>query len=444
MLVYNQYNFYYKWSDQDIDSLQFYKRNGGSDAEIDFIKVYGVYKQNMFIPYYQIAYRGFKGCYTSIPRYIQTRSIIAYFPAMFFDYMYNLNCPKENINNISEEVLARCLNKDNKQIRLPAKSSNLLIILVESLESWAIADIEGFKIMPNLSNFIETHESLLFASKIVSQVKHGVSGDGQMILNTGLLPISNGSACNDYGNNTFPNFAHFYYESMVIAPSLTWNQDVVTPQYGYKHLFIPETDNWLKIQDDTLLSVCNQYTTKTKAPYCVQTITISSHTPFNRISHSIPLEANIPQYMYDYIRMLHYTDSCLGNLLESMQSHDLLKNTTIIITGDHTIFKDQLLREFRPYALKYNLSMKNGKNYVPLIIYSPNISRKTLLEEEYYQMDIYPTIMHLIGCEDYYWKGFGVNLLDSVARHSRSISEQEAYELSDKLIRSNYFAKIDK
>ena len=61
-----------------------------------------------------------------------------------------------------------------------------------------------------------------------------------------------------------------------------------------------------------------------------------------------------------------------------------------------------------------------------------------------YQMDAYPTILHLIGCEDYYWKGFGVNLLDSVARNNRPISEQEAFILSDKLIRANWFESYTK
>ena len=52
-------------------------------------------------------------------------------------------------------------------------------------------------------------------------------------------------------------------------------------------------------------------------------------------------------------------------------------------------------------------------------------------------MDVFPTILHLIDCEDYYWNGFGVNLLDLTARQYRPITESDAYELSDKLIRSN-------
>jgi len=51
--------------------------------------------------------------------------------------------------------------------------------------------------------------------------------------------------------------------------------------------------------------------------------------------------------------------------------------------------------------------------------------------------------LHVIGAEDYYWKGFGVNLLDSVARQNRPISPEEAFELSDKLIRANYFKEIE-
>ena len=100
--------------------------------------------------------------------------------------------------------------------------------------------------------------------------------------------------------------------------------------------------------------------------------------------------------------------------------------------------------EFDTFAQKNDINMQTTKTFTHLIIYSPNISENTQVTDTCYQMDIYPTIMHLIGCEDYYWKGFGVNLMDSIARHNRPVSEQEAYELSDKLIRSNYFANIDK
>ena len=58
-------------------------------------------------------------------------------------------------------------------------------------------------------------------------------------------------------------------------------------------------------------------------------------------------------------------------------------------------------------------------------------------------MDIYPAINDLVDCENYYWKGFGVSLLDSTASKNRYITPEEAYTISDKLIRLNYFKQIE-
>ena len=118
----------------------------------------------------------------------------------------------------------------------------------------------------------------------------------------------------------------------------------------------------------------------------------------------------------------------------------MANNTTIVITGDHTIFRNaNTFSDMTEYARANDINFQAGKTFTPLIIYSPNIQGNIHITDTCYQMDIFPTILHLIGCEDYYWKGFGVNLLDSVARKNRPISEQEAFILSDKIIRANWF-----
>ena len=125
-------------------------------------------------------------------------------------------------------------------------------------------------------------------------------------------------------------------------------------------------------------------------------------------------------------------------------SDSILAQSTVVITGDHTIFKPAMLTEFADYAKKNDLSIATGENYCPLIIYSPAIKENKQIDEVCYQMDIFPTILYLIGCEKYIWKGFGVNLLDDSVRHNRPISEQEAYRLSDLMIRSDYFRQYYK
>jgi phosphoglycerol transferase MdoB-like AlkP superfamily enzyme len=80
---------------------------------------------------------------------------------------------------------------------------------------------------------------------------------------------------------------------------------------------------------------------------------------------------------------------------------------------------------------------------LPLIIYSPKITKNTRYTKDAYQMDIYPTYQALLGVENYRWKGFGINLLSDTTEIElkRPITEDEAFILSDKLIRNNYFSR---
>ena len=78
-------------------------------------------------------------------------------------------------------------------------------------------------------------------------------------------------------------------------------------------------------------------------------------------------------------------------------------------------------------------------NSLPLIIYSPQIQGNPHYNDDAYQMDVYPTYMSLLGVDDYRWNGLGKNLLDNNSK--RLIQEKEAFVLSDKLIRNNYFSK---
>ena len=59
-------------------------------------------------------------------------------------------------------------------------------------------------------------------------------------------------------------------------------------------------------------------------------------------------------------------------------------------------------------------------------------------------MDIFPTILHMIGCDNYYWQGFGVNLADTNAQYNRFITETEAYNLSELVLKSDFFATVEK
>ena len=314
----------------------------------------------------------------------------------------------------------------------PAPKGNLYIILFESFENWSISP----RTTPVIYEFINSHNNLLWAQKVIRQTKRGVSGDGQMIVNAGILPVSAGATCFRFPNNCYPSLSELFKKAALIQPGdlLVWNQKKMSDAYHISdNLLVPDKN------DSTTFSIL----TDIYRDYSyVMAISTASHTPFLRCPDNMKLnrDSSMPKIMADYLDCVHYTDSLLGDFLEKVDTDETLRNSTIIITGDHTIFDDDLRRKFNDYFISSGED-KKAEAYCPFIIYSPSIKEKTIVEEEVYQMDIFPTALHAIGCDStYYWKGFGINLLDRDA--VRILTEEEAFALSEKMIEADYWKYI--
>ena len=371
--------------------------------------------------------------------YVYEQSILSYFPSVVLAFVRDSG-KKVELTTQDISLVEKLTNTETCNTHLEPTHS-VIIILVESLESWVLnQSVEGVELTPFL-NKLTSIQGVLYCNKIKSQTLAGNSGDGQMIVNSGLLPLKNGAACISFYSNVYPNIANLYSSSYTINPwPHIWNQTVMSKRYGYEQLLEPASnEEW---QDTDVLNATSKAIDNTTSKFCVMGITVSMHSPFTRVSNPLDLSNHTPDLLQKYMECVNYTDKCIEHFISGQLNDSVIKNTTIVITSDHTIFKPAMLPDFMDYATEHNLSIASGNNYCPLIIYSPQIQGNIQIDDICFQMDVFPTILHLIGCENYYWKGVGVNLLDSVARNNRPITEQEAYILSDKLIRANYFSTL--
>ncbi|OHY81791.1 hypothetical protein BCA33_09920 [Marinobacter sp. AC-23] len=96
----------------------------------------------------------------------------------------------------------------------------------------------------------------------------------------------------------------------------------------------------------------------------------------------------------NYKSTLHLVDGQVGRVLDDLQSHKLLNNTVVMITGDHG-------QEFNEYGMNYWGHGSNFGEYqlrVPMVIHWPG---KTGARIEYHteNFDIAPTLMaNVLGC----------------------------------------------
>lgn len=340
-----------------------------------------------------------------------------------------------NVKYTEEElqIISECF--EDNQFSTTQPQTKLIICLIESFEDWVLTP----EIMPNLSEFIQSHDHILYANSVESQVKIGTSADGQMIVNTGLLPIKRGAACFRYPHNEYPALSRLYTSTCGIFPHplSVWNQSQMSKAYHIDSNYV------ISHSDKVIFSNVLQ---KASSFDYVLAITSSTHNPFETIcdSSDLQLDEKMPSVMARYIKSFNYFDKGLAILLDSVNKDSNLQNTTIVITADHKIFQNDLRKEFMDYTNHTNAGFTVERPFIPLVIYSPNIEGRKIITEPCYQMDIYPTILSAIGCKDHTNNAMGVDLMrigigGGKNAIRRTISAEQALNLSDKLIRDNYF-----
>ena len=350
--------------------------------------------------------------------YLQEHTIIHH---LAYTYWTKINSEREPLYIFSPNETQRVETFfNNTQDSIPKPKTPLIICLIESFNSFVVQP----DIMPHLYNFINNQQTI-YAPNTISQAKGGMSGDGQMLALTGLLPINEGAACIRFPLNTYPAITKLFNHTAGLFPHDldVWNQAVMNKSYSIDY------SNTSDDNDKNLFSMAIQLS---KESDFVIMLTASTHIPCTKYADSsaIIISDSIPSLLKNYIKSANVLDQGMQILFNEISSNEKLKNSTIVITGDHCMPVND--NDYFNHAYNYS-------RFIPLIIYSPEIKQKTIITDTCYQMDIYHTLLHLIGCEDYYWKGFGVNLLDSAARHNRPITPEEAYDLSDKIIRADYF-----
>lgn len=301
--------------------------------------------------------------------------------------------------------------KDEASDTIRSNSGPLIIVIVESFENWVFTP----SIMPNLTAFCNNH-NVLYANRVQSQVRGGMSADGQMLINTGLLPTLEGAACYRFPRNGYPGIMrHLDGKSAALVPHNVdvWNQSIMSQAYGY------DTTAQVSAVDTVLFRevlkyLHNGYTN-------VQTLTMSTHSPFTSgaVLSAYEVDEDMPELRKNYVKAFNTLDNGLRILLEAMDTDSALQDATLLVTGDHIIWSEPTC--------------------CPLIIYSPKFTSSIVYSAPCYQMDIYPTLVDLLGLEPK-WQGFGISLLK---KNDRTISPERALELSDKMHRANYFAQAE-
>lgn len=337
-----------------------------------------------------------------------------------------------------------------------AAKRNLLIIMVESFENWPIEyGVNGRPWLDYMLSLTREHGSLYFPH-LMSQISLGNSSDGHLMTLTGMLPLRNSATVDQFARNRFPSvvkaFKKHYggntYEIISDEPAIWW-QNVTYKSYGFEQFYsIGDVDparksTWTTVDGYWCDFMCRKLGSLPE-PFMCMGVTLSLHTPYVSYVPGYPEidRLNVDMRIKHYLKICKQDEQYIARIIETLKQRGIYDNTTIVITGDHKAYC--LLRQYRP------MPIDRQEWYIPLIIL--NSGYETYRSDAVAgQIDIYPTIMDVMGLQDYGWQGVGTSLLrhlpqGAVGKNREVVGTPtaedharlaEAWEVSGLLIRSN-------
>ncbi|MDG2053009.1 MAG: sulfatase-like hydrolase/transferase [Flavobacteriaceae bacterium] len=137
------------------------------------------------------------------------------------------------------------------------------------------------------------------------------------------------------------------------------------------------------IWDEKFLDFTKKVLNEKKEPFFSTIFTLSSHEPYK-----IPKEykGKFPTGNVQMNQSISYTDYSLKTFFEASKNEEWFNNTIFIITADHGSQTG-----FDEYRKTVN------RTGIPILIYKPDNSLTEVKKELAQQIDIYPTIIDLIG-----------------------------------------------
>lgn len=390
----------------------------------------------------------------------------------FFDIYKTLVLDKDiKLSNEEKQEVKSWLdanyeNLPDNQYKGELKGKNLVVLQIESLEDFVInKKIDGQEITPTLNSILKNS---YYFPNIYEENLTGFSSDADLMVNTGMLPITNTATSFAYPSRTLTTLPSILekngYTTVSAHPEVagSWNwgevhHSLLKFQNSYTlYDFNEDEIIGLGISDKSYLTQLATKAGDLKQPFYLFTVTLTNHGPFEiddaHTTIKIPSEIE-GTLIGQYFKTVRYTDEAIKMFMDKLKEEGRFDDTVFVIYGDHAGPNKYYKEQLKDVNFDGNYWKLNEKK-VPLIIYNPSIQGKTI-ETKGGLIDVMPTVSYLLGVNDGSLRNvIGRNLLNTnrnivalpggeVAGEAKSQDElnhvKQSYDISTKIIRSDYF-----
>lgn len=308
-----------------------------------------------------------------------------------------------------------------------AKDMNVIYLHLESMQSFLIDyELEGEQVTPFLNSLVK-NENTMYFDNFYHQTAQGKTSDAEFMLENSLFGLPQGSAFITKGQNTFeaaPSLLKDYgYTSAVFHGNngSFWNRNIIYNQFGYDEFFDessydtsdPKNMAEYGLMDKPFFEQSESLLETLPQPFYTKFITVAHHFPYKidqdlaTIGKATTGDASVD----NYFQTARYADEAIEQFFAYLKESGLYENTMIVMYGDHYGISDNHNKAMEQIIGEEVTPVVNADlQRVPLFIHVPGMEGG--VNHTYGgQIDLLPTVLHLLGVETKNNIHFGTDLL---------------------------------
>jgi lipoteichoic acid synthase len=300
----------------------------------------------------------------------------------------------------------------NEEMFGKAKGKNVILISMESTQNFVINQtVNGQEITPFLNDFIK--ESYYF-NNFYHQTGQGKTSDSEFLVDNSLYPLSRGAVFFTHSGNEFSatpeilNNNGYYTASLHANNKSFWNRDIMYQSLGYERFYsLPDYEvteensvGW-GMKDVDFFQQSVQHLKDMPKPFYSKFITLTNHFPFELEEEDkfIQPYTSDDKTVNNYFPTVRYQDEALKLFIQKLKDEGLYEDSIIVLYGDHYGISENHNKAMSEYLGKEVTPFESTQlQKVPFIVHIPGEEGKTISTVGG-QIDIKPTILHLLGID---------------------------------------------
>jgi lipoteichoic acid synthase len=332
---------------------------------------------------------------------------------------------KSDITTVLNHVQATYAKPDPKYFGV-AKGMNVIYIHLESFQNFLINyKLHGEEVTPFLNSLVHDPNTFYF-DNFFHQTGQGKTSDAEFMLENSLFGLPQGAVFTTKGQNTYhaaPAILRQYgYTSAVFHGNYKtfWNRDEIYKSFGFDHFFDASyydmNDNDVLnygLKDKPFFKESIPMLESLKEPFYVKFITLSNHFPYPISEEDATIEpADTGDGSVDrYFQTARYLDEALKEFFDYLKKSGLYDRSVIILYGDHYGISENHNKAMSQVLGKEITPFEQAQlQRVPLFIRVPGV-KGGIMHQYGGQIDLLPTVLHLLGIDTKNYVHFGTDLL---------------------------------